>query len=387
MGGVYMFRKEDQFVLYVITQDSFYWRFHWWIDYLYHIPITISEDNFSLKLVVDSISRQILDGEELNEVSGHIAKIVWNETFVCRLVDSKFVLFTDLGENPKTIRLHNNQYSLTRALQSFLNTFSNILDVEYYENELWFLYDNYEIQHYNLCTMKWSGDYQLSMYLFHSFLKRPSTTPLPRRMSKGFLRLANDRALVVYQDSKQAYTFHFFQLPSFTFLQEVPLPTPFPVSFLFFLLVVPSWTESLLQSFVSRPSRGWAHLAPSDLPLHHRQLSPVCHLAQGRLLVDLLLHGGCVDAVGVAFLREFLIGWYSLLLSTCWLLWSFCNGLFTWWRIGAYRGTHGRGSTVHWRLLHMFTYPSVVLLEWVVIWCDGSFTFGFDWTTTDSGRG
>ena len=170
----------------------------------------------------------------MDDISGHVSKFIWNETFVCRLVDFKYILFTELGESTKTIRLYNNQYSLTRALQSFLNTYSNLLDVEYCDNELWFLYDSYEIQRYNLCTMKWSGENQLLLYVFILFPTRPSQSSLPRHMHKGFLRLLNDRALVVYQDTtKHSYNAYLFHFPSFTFIQELPSPSPYNVVFHF----------------------------------------------------------------------------------------------------------------------------------------------------------
>ena len=113
---------------------------------------------------LQTITRYLLDEDESNLQSGEITKFVWNEGFVCRLVSNKFALLTELNDKSKTLRLYNNQYSFTRAIQTILNTKSCLLDIGYYNNEIWFLYNSLSVQHFNLCSMKWAGSYDLKMY-------------------------------------------------------------------------------------------------------------------------------------------------------------------------------------------------------------------------------
>lgn len=162
-----MFRKEDKFIFYVVTKDGRSMIHFRIIDCLYSIPSVISSKDSSICLQYDinSIIQFPLDDDDSNLVSGIVTKFLWSETFVCRLVNSEFVLYTELGDEVKTTRLYNNQFLLTRALQSFLNTFSRIVDIEYYDNEIWFLYDSYEIQRFSICTQKWTGSHSLQLYV------------------------------------------------------------------------------------------------------------------------------------------------------------------------------------------------------------------------------
>lgn len=161
-----MFRKEEKFILYVVTKDSMSIIHFRIIGFLYSIPSVISSKDSSsicLQYDINSIIRFPLDDDDSNLVSGTVTRFLWGETFVCRLVNSEFILYTELGDEVKTTRLYNNQFLLTRALQSFLNTFSRIVDIEYYDNEIWFLYDSYEIQRFSICTQKWTGSHCLQM--------------------------------------------------------------------------------------------------------------------------------------------------------------------------------------------------------------------------------
>lgn len=202
---------------------------------MYTISSSLVEDeknSFCLKYDTASITRFTLDEEESNLLSGPITRFVWNETFVCRLVDLSFVLLSELSDSAKTIRLTNNQYSFTRALQSILNTSSNILDIEYYDNELWFLYDSYEIQHYNLCSKKWAGVLPIDLFLnMFKLMCRPTRDTLPRRMSGGFIRILSDRLLLVYQVPSGGYHFYMLNFPNCTFLKEITAPVSHSVIF------------------------------------------------------------------------------------------------------------------------------------------------------------
>ena len=137
------------------------------VDYVYTISSKIvqTEDSSSyLDYDLQTITRFSLDEDESNLQSGEITKFVWNEGFVCRLVVNKFALLTELNDKSKTLRLYSNQFSFTRAIQTILNTKSCLLDIEYYNNEIWFLYNSLNVQHFNLCSMKWSGSHDLKMY-------------------------------------------------------------------------------------------------------------------------------------------------------------------------------------------------------------------------------
>lgn len=96
-------------------------------------------------------------------------KFIWNEHFLCRLIDSSYVLYTEFisPNSLQTIRLYNNQFSITRVLQTFLHTSSQVLDIDYFDNTIWFLYNTFEIQCYSILSHKWERFIPFQLFSFY----------------------------------------------------------------------------------------------------------------------------------------------------------------------------------------------------------------------------
>lgn len=92
-----------------------------------------------------------------------LTKILWSPESVLRLMGHDFALLN--YKNTATIILQNNQFKLTRVLQSLLHTSSKILDVAQQEDHIFFLYDSLELQMYSLSSHSWKSFHRIPLYI------------------------------------------------------------------------------------------------------------------------------------------------------------------------------------------------------------------------------
>ena len=133
---------------------------------VYICPGTICPSNGVL-FSSASISRVMIDDDLLSLSQTRLIKVKWTPSHLIRLLDNCSALVNRIDvESSQSLQLWNNQFKLTRKLQSYLNTVPKIMDIDIYNDQLLFIYSTLEIQIYSLATHSWTAFPSLPLYAF-----------------------------------------------------------------------------------------------------------------------------------------------------------------------------------------------------------------------------
>ena len=128
-----------------------------YVDFLYSCEGRIYQDT----LTFSEVQQRKLDTETNYLQQSSLTKILWSPTSILRLMDHDFALLN--YKNMGTMILQNNQFKLTRVLQSLLHTSSKILDIAQQDDRLFFLYDSLELQMYSLSSHSWKSYHRIPL--------------------------------------------------------------------------------------------------------------------------------------------------------------------------------------------------------------------------------